>query len=86
MTSIDNLELSESEASNDTYKLLDEIAPTQKKQTTFYPLIIAIIIAIIAYVVTSGYFTNFFNNVSYLPLVQSGLIFSISLLMILYFF
>jgi len=86
MTSIDKLDLESESISHDTSKLLDDIAPTPKKMSTFFPIIIAIIIAIVVYVVNSTYFMSFFSGVQYLSIVQSALIFSISLLLILYFF
>lgn len=87
MTSVDNLDLSESESiSRDTEKLLDEIAPLPKKQSTLYPIICAAIIAAIVYVINSSYFTHWFGEVQYLGIVQVAIIFSFTLLIILYFF
>lgn len=86
MTSIDSLNLQPTQTlSGDEISLLNQIAPdVSHGQTTLNPIIASLIIALLAWSITSNYFTKFFHNVTYLPLVQAGLIFSAVLVTILF--
>lgn len=86
MTSISDLNLQANQTLNDAdARLLDQIAPhVGHGSSTLNPMIASLIIALLAWGITSHYFTKFFNNVKYLPFVQSGLIFSAVLITILF--
>jgi len=71
--------------SGDEAHILNQIAPEiAQNQSTLNPIIAALTIALLAWGISSSYFTRFFHNVSYLPIVQSGMIFSAVLLTFLF--
>ena len=85
MTSIDSLNLAPTQSmSDDEMAILNQIAPDVNKCSNYYPIIGAVIIAVLAWVVTSDYFTHFFKGVQYLPFAQAGIIFSAVLIVILF--
>lgn len=66
--------------------LLDMISPEfETRQTsTFYPILVSLFVAVLAWGITSSYFTNVFKGVQYLPFIQAGIIFSVVLVSILF--
>ena len=87
MTSFDEMKLDDVQTlSANDMNFLDTISPVTEthQPSTFHPIIVSLIIAALAWVITSSYFTKYFQNVQYLPIVQAGLIFSAVLVSILF--
>jgi len=87
MTSFDNMNLEDVQTlSANDLEFLDSISPVIEtyQPSTFYPIIVSLIIAVLAWTITSSYFTKYFENVKYLPVVQAGIIFSAVLISILF--
>ena len=85
MTSLDSLNLADTQSmSAEEAAILNQISPDIGKSSTIYPIIGAVIIAILAWGLSSEYFINFFKSVPYLSFAQAGIIFSATLIAILF--
>lgn len=87
MTSLNRLKMSSQSPSSKDMELLDLISPVSSRSQSgiFSPIIAAIVVSLIVLGLTSKYFTRYFEKIPYLPFVQSGIVFSVSMLMILFF-
>lgn len=84
MTNIDDLQLQDYQNLNATdAEVLDSIVPIYSKSVSYYPILCAILVSFVVYVLTTDWFNNFFKNVQYLGIVKTGIIFGVVMLMIL---
>lgn len=84
MTNIDDLQLQDYQVLDATNSsILDNIVPIHSKSVSYYPILCAILVSFVVYILTTDWFNNFFKNVQYLGIVKTGIIFGVVMLMIL---